>query len=171
MTRIIADPYQALQSLVGTELGVSPWRLIGQDTIDAFADATDDHQWIHVDKTRAASGPNNGTIAHGLLLLSFIPAFSSEVYEIERVQVRINYGFDSVRFLSPVPEGSRIRDRITLTAVDQRDTDVKLSTSHTIEIEGRERPACVAASITLLIPTRPQSDPSPNPNPSRGARQ
>ena len=162
MTRIIANPYRALQSLIDTELGVSPWRLISQNTIDAFADATGDHQWIHVDKTRAASGPNNGTIAHGLLLLSFIPAFSYEVYEIEQVKVRINYGFDSVRFLTPVLEGSRIRDRIALTAVDQREVGVKLSTSHTIEIEGGEQPACVAASITLLVPT---------PNPNRGALQ
>ena len=160
MSHVIANPYQALRSFVGSEVGVGPWRLVNQHTIDKFAEATGDHQWIHVDTVRAALGPNKVTIAHGLLILSLIPAFSAEIYTIEQVETRINYGFDSIRFLSPVPEGSRIRDRITITSVEQRLTDVKLITAHTIEIEGKDRPACVATSITLLIPTVPEPDPN-----------
>lgn len=152
MSHLIANPQEALQALVGAELGMSAWRLISQETIDQFADATDDHQWIHVDVARATSGPNKGTIAHGLLTLSLIPAFSAEVYHIEGVATRLNYGFNAIRFLTPVASGSRIRDRISVTAVDQRLTDVKLVTAHTIEIEGNDRPACVAESITLLVP-------------------
>lgn len=159
MSLVIENPHEALRSFVGAEVGVSPWRLISQRGIDQFADATDDHQWIHVDPARAALGPNRGTIAHGLFILSLIPAFSAEVYTIEQVEARINYGFDSIRFLTPVVAGSRIRDRITITSVDRRPADVKLVTVHTIEIEGRDRPACVATSITLIIPTLIEHNP------------
>lgn len=150
MTRVVED-VRLLEGLAGQELGVSDWRTIGQDMIAAFAEATDDRQWIHVDVERAKSGPHGSTIAHGMLTLSLIPSFSAEVYRIAGVSARVNYGFNSVRFIAPVPAGVRIRDRIVLTSTTPRNHDVMLTTTHTLEIEGRDRPACVAESLTMLV--------------------
>ncbi len=106
-----------IESAVGTELGSSEWLTIDQAAITAFADATDDHQWIHLDEERAATGPFGTTIAHGFFTLSLLPHFSREIFAVEGVAMTINYGLNKVRFPQPVPVGSRLRDTATLTDV------------------------------------------------------
>jgi len=132
-----------LTQLVGTEIGPSDWITISQERINTFADATDDHQWIHVDPERAQSGPFGAPIAHGFLTLSlFIPLWSS-IFDIEGVTTKVNYGLDRVRFTSPVMVGSRVRLTATLTKVEEVSGGVQLSTSGVIGIEGQERPAVI----------------------------
>jgi len=132
-----------LTQLVGTEIGPSDWITISQERINTFADATDDHQWIHVDPERAQSGPFGAPIAHGFLTLSlFIPLWSS-IFDIEGVTTKVNYGLDRVRFTSPVTVGSRVRLTATLTKVEEVGGGVQLSTSGVIGIEGQERPAVI----------------------------
>lgn len=145
------DGVEALRSLVGAELGVSPWRLIDQELIDRFADVTDDRQWIHTDPERAASGVFGGTVAHGLLTLSLIPAMAAQTFEITGAAGRINYGYDRVRFPSPVRAGSRIRDRIMVSGVEEAAGGVRVRLTHTVEVESSDRPACIAEGITLLV--------------------
>jgi acyl dehydratase len=138
---------------IGQELGVSPWLAVDQPTIDAFADVTGDHQWIHVDAERARSGPYGGTIAHGLLTLSLLPAMrvGAEV-QPEGVGRTVNYGYDRVRFLAPVRAGARVRVRVVITAVADKGGGVLATMLNTVEIEGEERPALVAESLTLYMP-------------------
>ncbi len=140
-----------LESRVGQEVGVSPWLEIAQDRIDAFADATDDHQWIHIDPKRAADGPYGTTIAHGFLTLSLIPALAAEAYAVGRVSTRVNYGLERVRFPSPVRVGSRIRDRITLVAAEPTERGVRATFRNEIEIDGAEKLACIAETVTLFV--------------------
>lgn len=134
----------------GTEIGVSEWVEITQSRIDRFADATDDHQWIHVDPERARRELDGPTIAHGFLTLSLIPRFLYEVLEIESVAHSINYGTDKVRFLNRVPVGAKLRGRLHLdrTVIDGK--SVRSHTTVTVEIEGEEKPALVAQTITLF---------------------
>ncbi|MGO1348577.1 MAG: MaoC family dehydratase, partial [Brevibacterium aurantiacum] len=106
-----------ITSLVGTELGSSEWTTIDQDAINTFADVTDDHQWIHIDEERAAEGPYGATIVHGFFTLSLIPKFSSEIFTIEGVSIRVNYGLNKVRFAQPVPVGSRLRGTVSVNEV------------------------------------------------------
>jgi len=138
---------------LGQELGVSPWRAVEQPTIDAFADVTGDHQWIHVDPARAARGPYGETIAHGLLTLSLLPAMRLQADGmpggVERV---VNYGYDRVRFLAPVRAGSRLRVRVVLTAVAPKGDSVLVTTRNTVEIEGEDKLALVAEALTLFVP-------------------
>lgn len=141
----------ALAEWADREIGVSGWFMIDQATIDAFADATGDHQWIHSDPKRAARGPFRVTIAHGLLLLSLIPQLASGVMHVTGVAARINYGYDRVRFPQSVPVGSRIRDRIVLTALEQVPQGARARFRHTIELEGSNRPACIADTIVHLV--------------------
>src|ERR1700761_3591344 len=117
MTTLV-DSLDQLPSLVGTELAISSWVEVGQGRIDAFADATDDHQWIHVDPERAKSSPFGQTIAHGYLTLSLVIPMWTELLEVRDVTTKVNYGLNKVRFPSPVPSGSRVRARATLAAVD-----------------------------------------------------
>jgi len=132
-----------LPQLVGTEIGPSDWITISQERINTFADATDDHQWIHVDPERAQDGPFGAPVAHGFLTLSlFIPLWSS-IFDIEGVTTKVNYGLDRVRFTSPVTVGSRVRLTATLTKVEEVSGGVQLSTSGVIGIEGQERPAVI----------------------------
>lgn len=138
-----------LQSLVGEEVGVGDWLTVGQDRIDAFADATEDHQWIHVDPERAAQGPFGTTIAHGFLTLSLIAGIAPRL-NVEGVKMGINYGLDRVRFISPVPSGSRIRARSTVLEVGEVAGGLQVKTQVTVEIEGGEKPACVAETLTRL---------------------
>jgi acyl dehydratase len=142
-----------LQSLVGTELGVSDWLQIDQDRISAFADATLDHQFIHVDPERAAQTPFGGTIAHGFLTLSLLPhLLASASVPIDGIVMAINYGTDKVRFLEPVNVGSHIRARTVLTSAEERRPGqwlVKQTT--TVEIEGKDKPALVAEGLTLYF--------------------
>ncbi|TGD89839.1 MaoC family dehydratase [Mycolicibacterium sp. CH28] len=140
-------------STIGQELGVSEWLQIDQQRINDFADATGDHQWIHVDVDRAKTESPYGTpIAHGFLTLSLIPALSKDNYRVENAKLAINYGLNKVRFVAAVPVDSRIRVRSTLAdAAKVDDNTVNLTVKHTIEIEGVEKPAAVAEMIVRVI--------------------
>lgn len=137
------------ESLVGTEIGVGDWMDITQDRVDSFADVTDDHQWIHQAGEAADKGPFGGPIAHGFLTLSlFTPLTSSVVGTLgEGAMMAINYGFDRIRFVSPVPVGSRIRARVKLAEVTPIDNGVQLKNEITIEVDGAEKPAAVAEHL------------------------
>ncbi|WPO69405.1 MULTISPECIES: MaoC family dehydratase [unclassified Streptomyces] len=137
-----------LAALTGSELGVTEWLEVGQERIDTFADATDDHQWIHTDPERAARGPFGAPIAHGYLTLSlFIPLFT-DLLDVRGVTTKVNYGLDKVRFPAPVKAGARIRLRATLTSVDEVRGGVQIAVDGTVEIEGGDRPACVLRSLS-----------------------
>lgn len=140
-----------IESLIGQELGSSEWMTMDQDAINTFADVTGDHQWIHVDEARAAEGPYGATIVHGFFTLSLIPKFSTEVFTIEGVSIRVNYGLNKVRFLQPVLVGSRLRGTISVKDVIRGDKGTQVILEHTIEIDGQDRPACVAEVVTLLV--------------------
>ncbi|MFE3543202.1 MaoC family dehydratase [Nocardia sp. NPDC059177] len=150
MTTDFAD-FDALRAAVGTELGPSDWITIDQQRIDQFAAATGDHQWIHVDAERAAAGPYGATIAHGFLTLSLMVPITAQVMSVSAAGVAINYGLDRVRFLTPVPVGSRVRGRVTLTEVTDVPGGVQVARRVTIELEGAERPACVAEAIARYL--------------------
>ena len=136
-------------SLVDTELGVGDWFQIDQDRVDAFADATDDHQWIHQAGAQADEGPFGGPIVHGFLTLSLMRPLTTSVMELyqEGVAMVINYGVDRVRFINPVPVGSRVRGRVVLVGVKPIDGGVQLKTATTVELEGSDRPAAVIESL------------------------
>ncbi|BBY16930.1 MaoC family dehydratase [Mycolicibacterium litorale] len=135
----------------GAELGPTEWLEITQDRVNLFADATDDHQWIHVDPEKAANGPFGGTIAHGLLTLSLLPHFSHQLYTVDNIKMAINYGYNKVRFINPVRVGARLRARGEITKVDRLDGAVQATTTITVEIEGAEKPAAVAESIVRFL--------------------
>ena len=135
----------------GTELGPTEWLEVNQDRVNLFADATDDHQWIHVDPERAANGPFGGTIAHGLLTLSLLPHFTHQLYTVDNVAMAINYGYNKVRFITPVRVGSKIRARAEIAKVDQLGGAVQATVTVTVEIEGSDKPAAVAESIVRFI--------------------
>lgn len=139
------------ESLIGQELGTSEWLTMDQDAINSFADVTGDHQWIHVDEARAAEGPYGATIVHGFFTLALIPKFSSEVFTIEGVSIRVNYGLNKVRFLQPVVVGSRLRGKVEVKDVIRGDKGTQVILQQTIEIDGQERPACIAEVVTLLV--------------------
>jgi acyl dehydratase len=136
-----------LRALVGQELGVSDWLLVDQAQIDRFADATGDHQWIHVDPVRAAQGPFGTTIAHGYLTLSLLPAMLYSAYAIADSAMGVNYGLNRVRFPAPVPVGSRLRGRIALQAYEPIDGGAQLVHDVTVEREGQAKPVCVAQAV------------------------
>jgi acyl dehydratase len=142
-----------LDAAVGEELGPTEWLTISQDRVNTFADATGDHQWIHVDVSRAAAGPFGGTIAHGYLTLSLLPMLASQLFHIDTMGAKLNYGINKVRFPSPVPVGSSIRARATIVAVTDVPAGKQLVTRYVIEIEDAEKPACVAETVVLLLPT------------------
>ncbi|PAP74997.1 MaoC family dehydratase [Rubrivirga marina] len=144
----------SLQDRAGDELGVSSWVTIDQDRIDAFAACTGDRQWIHVDRERAArESPFGRTIAHGYLTLSLLPMMNEEIGIVpEGVASALNYGSDKVRFLAPVPSGSRVRARTELVAaLEKRPGQILLTLRSTVEIEGEETPALVADTLALLL--------------------
>ena len=130
-------------------LGTGQWRTITQQQVDLFADATDDHQWIHVDPERAKAGPFGTTIAHGYLTVSLAPVFIAEILQVDGVQMAMNYGLNKVRFPAPVPVGARLRGTLQLSAAQARGDMVEAVLSLTIHIEGSERPACVAEVVVL----------------------
>ena len=144
-------PLSELPSLVGQELGVSDWLEITQDRINRFADATGDHQWIHVDVERATK-ELGAPIAHGFLVLSLIPFLAKNIISYQGVGRGINYGLNKVRFTNMVPVGCRIRMRVKVESCEMRAGAYQLITSCTIEVEGEDRPACVAESVSLLYP-------------------
>jgi acyl dehydratase len=135
----------------GSQLGPTEWMEISQDRVNLFADATDDHQWIHIDPAKAADGPFGGTIAHGLLTLSLLPHFSHQLYRVDGITLAVNYGYNKVRFITPVKVGARIRARGEVTAINQLEGAVQATTTLTVEIEGSEKPAAVAESIIRYI--------------------
>ena len=138
------DEFAAAQ---GTQLGPTEWLEVDQDRVNLFADATDDHQWIHVDPDRAKDGPFGGTIAHGLLTLSLLPQFTRQLYTVSNIAMAINYGYNKVRFITPVRVGSKIRARAEIANVAQLEGAVQATVTVTVEIEGSDKPAAVAESI------------------------
>jgi len=132
----------------GLELGPSEWQEIRQERIDAFADATGDHQWIHVDPERAAAGPFGSTIAHGYLTLSMLPEASFALMHVEDASAAINYGLDRVRFPAPVPVGSRVRATFRVADVSEVTGGVQVKTVATVEREGGDKPVCVAETVS-----------------------
>ncbi|MEW2568974.1 MaoC family dehydratase [Streptomyces sp. NPDC057621] len=137
-----------LKAAVGEQLGYSDWVEVDQKRIDLFAEATGDHQWIHVDPEKAASGPFGTTIAHGYLTLSLLPLFGPQLIAVEGVKMGVNYGTNKVRFPAPVPVGSRLRATAKITAVDEVTGGVQVSVGFTVEREGGEKPVCVAESVS-----------------------
>ena len=139
---------------VGREVAISDWIEIAQERIDLFADATGDRQWIHVDPARAASeSPFQGTVAHGFLTLSLVSALARQALTIGRVQTAVNYGVNRVRFMSPVPAGSRIRGRFTLAAIGEAGGGIQATWSVTVEREHSDKPCCVAEWIVRYYPS------------------
>jgi acyl dehydratase len=135
----------------GESLGFSDWHKITQEQVNAFADATGDHQWIHVDTERAAAGPFGGTIGHGYLTLSLLPVLQMEIFTIKGLTMGINYGLDRVRFPSPVPVGSSIRAEATLTDVKQTPLGWLASIRLRVEVEGQQKAACIADTLGLYV--------------------
>ena len=135
----------------GSQLGPTEWLEITQERVNLFADATDDHQWIHVDPERAAGGPFGGTIAHGLLTLSLLPRFTHQLYTVDNVAMAINYGYNKVRFITPVRVGARLRARAQISTVNKLDNAVQAALGMTVEIEGSEKPAAIAESIVRFV--------------------
>ena len=137
-----------LQPLVGQEIAVSDWITITQERINQFAEATGDHQWIHVDAERAKDSPFKSTVAHGFLTLSLIPCFAEPSIKVKSIKMGVNYGLNKVRFTNPVKVNSRLRGRFVLKAFDVIEGGAQITMSVTVEIEGQEKPACVAESIS-----------------------
>jgi acyl dehydratase len=144
--------FDELTAAVGEDLGASEWLEIDQDRVNAFADATGDHQWIHVDVERAAGGPFGGTIAHGYLTLSLVPWLGSQVFALETPGAKLNYGVNKVRFPSPVRVGSRVRAHVSVAEVTDIPAGKQMQLKYVIEIEGEDKPACVAETVVLLLP-------------------
>lgn len=137
-----------LQALVGQPIGSSGWIVVDQRRIDLFAQATGDHQWIHVDPVRAAAGPFGTPIAHGFLTLSLLPEMFESAFRIDDVRMGVNYGLNRVRFTAPVPAGGRVRGHFRLLAYQPLDGGAQLTTEATVELEGHAKPACVAESLS-----------------------
>ena len=140
-----------LEAAIGEDLGATDWIEIDQERVDLFADATDDHQWIHVDQEQAATGPFGGTIAHGYMTLSLIPWLSGQIFAVETPGARLNYGLNKVRFPTPVKVGKRIRGRASIVSLVDVPAGKQLTTSYTIEVEDEPKPACVAETVVLLL--------------------
>jgi acyl dehydratase len=150
MSTVFEHPSDLLAA-VGADLGTTDWLEITQDRVDTFADATGDHQWIHVDPERAKAGPFGGTIAHGYLTLSLVNTFLPDLLEVRNVSMGVNYGTDKTRFPAPVPVGSRIRGRAELSGAEAVKGGVQARVTVTVEIEGSDRPACVVETISRFL--------------------
>ena len=142
---------QEFERAVGAHLGYGEWLEVTQERIDAFAEATGDHQWIHVDPHRAANGPFGGTIAHGYLTLAIIPMLTDGILRVDGVSMAVNYGCNKVRFPSHVPVGSRIRAGVEIVSVEAGPAGTTAVTRVTVELDGSEKPVCVAECVTLMI--------------------
>ncbi|MEM9468446.1 MAG: MaoC family dehydratase [Actinomycetota bacterium] len=150
MTTVFDSP-DALLSAVGDDLGSSEWVTVEQERIDGFADATGDHQWIHVDPEEAAAGPFGATIAHGYLTLALTNQFLPEIVRVDNVSMGINYGVNKVRFPQPVVVGSRVRGHAVLTAADEITGGVQAVITITVEIDGNDKPACIVESVSRFL--------------------
>ena len=148
MTTVLEEPADLLK-LVGQRLGTTEWMKVTQERVDRFAEATGDRQWIHTDQERAAKGPFKGTIAHGYLTLSLASVVISRVLEIREITAALNYGLNKVRFPAPVRVGSQIRAAVTVMSAQQKTSGVESVFTVTYEIDGEDRPACVADVIVL----------------------
>ena len=151
MAQTVFDGLDQVRDAVGRDLGTSEWLEVTQERVDTFADATGDHQWIHVDPVRAAAGPFGGPIAHGYLTLSLSNALLPEIVEVQGVSMGVNYGVNKIRFPAPVLVGSRVRAQATLTSVEEVSGGVQTTMVITIEIEGGTKPACVIESISRYL--------------------
>lgn len=140
-----------LAGAVGEHLGYSDWQPITQDRVNLFADATDDHQWIHVDEPMATAGPFGGTIAHGFLTLSLLSAFGPKIYKVNGIKMGINYGLNKVRFPQPVRVGARVRAGAEVVEVTDIPGGKQAVTRWTVEIDGEAKPACVAEWVTRFL--------------------
>lgn len=140
-----------VRAAVGADLGVSRWIDITQERINAFADTTEDRQWIHIDPVAAAKGPYGATVAHGFLSLSLLAAFTEDLIKVEEVRTGVNYGLNKVRFPAPVPVESRVRGRGHLASVDEVPGGVQVTMAVSVEREGFDRPVCVAESLLRLL--------------------
>ncbi|MFJ9930754.1 MULTISPECIES: MaoC family dehydratase [Streptomyces] len=145
--RIFTSPAE-LKAAVGERLGYTDWLEVDQKRIDLFAEATGDHQWIHVDPEKAAAGPFGTTIAHGYLTLSLLPLFGPQLMAVEGVKMGVNYGTNKVRFPAPVPVGSRLRATATITGVEDVTGGVQVTVAFSVEREGGDKPVCVAESVS-----------------------
>jgi acyl dehydratase len=143
---------EELREAVGTHLGHSAWFELDQDRVNAFADATGDHQWIHVDVERAAEGPFGSTIAHGFLTLSLIPSLTWEIFEIKGLTMEVNYGLNSLRFPTPALIPGRVRAGVELLSVEPSGQAHMATMKIVVEAEGADKPLCVAESLAYLVP-------------------
>lgn len=149
---VVGSPSELL-SLGGADLGVTDWTTVTQEQVGLFADATGDHQWIHVDVERAnAESPFGGPIAHGYLTLSLVNLFLPQLLEVQGASMGVNVGLDKVRFPSPVPTGSRLRGSGQIVAVEEAKGGVQVTVRVTVEIEGADKPACVADTVSRFFP-------------------
>ena len=147
----VLDGIDGVRAAIGQHLGHSSWHTIEQDRIDAFAEATGDHQWIHVDRERAAAGPFGAPIAHGFLTLSLVPMLLNEIFAVDGVSMSINYGANRVRFPAPVPVGSRVRAGAEIIDLVPTDAGHQLVVRVTIDRFGSEKPVCVVDAVSLLV--------------------
>jgi acyl dehydratase len=147
----VFDNLSEFVAAAGSQLGPTEWMEITQERVNLFADATDDHQWIHIDPERAAAGPFGGTIAHGLLTLSLLPHFMHQLYRVDNVALAVNYGYNKVRFITPVKVGANVRAGAVISKVDELDGAVQATMTVTVEIEGSDKPAAVVESIVRII--------------------
>ena len=143
--------FDEVAAAAGEELGTSAWVEITQERVDTFADATGDHQWIHVDAERSAEGPFGGTIAKGYLTLSMVPWLGSEVFALDTPGAKLNYGVNKVRFPNPVRVGKRVRAHVAMGEVTDLPAGKQITLRYTIEIEDEAKPACVAETVVLLL--------------------
>jgi len=156
-TEVQRNPMRVFRSLdelsaaVGEDIGPTDWLTITQERVDQFAHATGDHQWIHVDRARALKSQFGGTIAHGYLTLSLLPMFASQLFHLDTLGAKLNYGINKVRFPHPVPVGSSIRARATIADVVDVAAGKQMVTRYVIEIEDIDKPACVAETVVLLL--------------------
>ncbi len=147
----VFETFDEVAAAAGEELGTTDWMVVDQDRVDSFAEATGDHQWIHVDVERAKDGPFGGTIAHGYLTLSLVPYFGAHIFRLETPGAKLNYGVNKVRFPNPVKVGSRVRCTASFGEVTDLPTGKQLTIRYVVEIEGEEKPACVAETVVLLL--------------------
>jgi acyl dehydratase len=149
--KVRPDSASELRALVGSVLGPTEWYTVDQSKVDGFAETTEDRQWIHTDQARAASSPLGGTIVHGLLTLSLGPRFIEELISFDGFAHGLNYGYGKVRFPTPFPVGARVRMRLSIDAVDEVRNGLQLTSTQTFELEGAEKPVCVAESLARFI--------------------
>ncbi|RNL78572.1 MaoC family dehydratase [Nocardioides marmorisolisilvae] len=144
--------FEELEAAAGEEIGTTDWVQITQERVNQFAEATGDHQWIHVDVEAAKAGPFGGTIAHGYLTLSLVPWLGSQVFDLATPGAKLNYGVNKVRFPNPVLVGSSVRAKVSVKEVIDIPAGKQLTLGYVVEIDGQDKPACVAETVVLLLP-------------------